>query len=190
MNAIAEPNAAPDLAGDAVYRDYYPFLMVLARDRLDRAAPGDAAFGIEDLVQEIAAAVYRGRKYFDPERGRLTNWLARMASRTAIAIGRSRAAKRVRSVRATVPEDETVLAERPDPRAGEPDYAGDFWQLLAGMLTTTEVRALVLRFVEGLDLNGVGARLGFQAACASAVCDNALKKLHRRRFDLLRALGL
>jgi DNA-directed RNA polymerase specialized sigma24 family protein len=159
MNAIAEPDAAPDLAGEAVYRDYYPFLMVLARRGLERAAPNDPAFGVDDLAQEIAAAVYKGRGYFDPARGRLTNWLARMASRTAIAIGRSRAAKRVRSVRATVPEDEKVLSERADPSAGEPNYMGDFWQLLAGMLTPTEVRALVLRFVEGLDLNGVGARL-------------------------------
>lgn len=48
-------------------------------------------------MQEIAAAVYRGRHYFDPARGRPMAWLGRMAVHTAFAVRESAgAAKRLR----------------------------------------------------------------------------------------------
>jgi DNA-directed RNA polymerase specialized sigma24 family protein len=98
---------APNFDSD-LFRRYYAYLGWLARRWLDRAAPFDRAFGADDLTQEIATAVYRGRAYFRPEKARLTTWLARMASRTADAVRRgARARRRVR----------TAAEVRDEPRA-------------------------------------------------------------------------
>jgi hypothetical protein len=67
--------------------------------------------------------------------------------------------------------------------------------VLARILTPAEVRALALRFGEDLDLKEIAARLwaglapASGASHASRTIDGALKKLHRRRFELLRWLG-
>lgn len=189
-------DAAPDMAdlsdGDALFRRYYPFILFLGRRRLEYAAPADRAFGADDLAQEIAAAVYRGRHYFRPDRGRLTAWLARMASRTAGMVRKSTtAAKRFRFGAGREP-----LSDRPAPAADELRDAGAFWQLVAGLLGPLELEVLALRFAAGADLKEIGDHLfahcagRSREARASRVLDGALQKLHRRRSDLRRALGL
>jgi predicted DNA-binding protein (UPF0251 family) len=74
--------------------------------------------------------------------------------------------------------------------------SGDFWQAVERILTPQEVEAIALRFGEGMNTEEIGRRLGFRGAAktlrafASTLINDALKKLHQRRFDLRRAAGL
>jgi RNA polymerase sigma factor (sigma-70 family) len=177
---------APELLdADALFRAFGRYILAVANRRIEIAAPTDHAFDADDLAQESAIAIHRGRHYFRPERGRLAPWLAKMVSRTAYAVRKSATA--TRRGRCETNADER-LARLPDPTAAEP-VVSDFWAVIARYVTPTELRALVLRFEHELELKAIGARLGFKAACAWEVIKSALKKLHRVRFDLVRALG-
>jgi DNA-directed RNA polymerase specialized sigma24 family protein len=184
---------APELAdGAALFRSYYRYLFAIARRLRSRTAPYDRAFDTEDLAQEIASAVFRGRHYFRPERGRLTHWLGRMAVRTAWAVNKSARAHR----RDCPAESGERLNALSDASAARPPVTGDCWPVVARLVTPVELRALVLRFVEELDHKEIGARLApncvgrSREARASQIIDGALKKLYFRRFELLQALGL
>lgn len=176
---------APELAdADDLFRHYYRYIHALARRLQEYAVPYDRAFDAADLAQEIALAVYLGRHYFRPERGKLTAWLGRMAVRTAWAVHKSAHARRRRGSAVCCDE----MPELADTAFRSHD-AGDCWDVVARLLTPREVRALVMRFAEDQDLRGVGERLGIHSTTAGVLIDEALKKLHRQRFDLLRALG-
>lgn len=121
------------------------------------AAPCDHAFDVVDLAQEIAIAVYCGRHYFRPERGKLTAWLGRVTVRTAWAVRKSAHTSRRRGSRVTRCCDE--MPELPD-TADRLQYTGDCWTVVTRVLELKEVRVLVMRFAEDLDLKQIGARLG------------------------------
>ncbi len=124
----------------------------------------------EDVVQEIAAQLWRSRERFD-ERYRETTWVYRIALNVAISFQRRE--RRHRERRSSLEEHPIALAE--------PGDLGEDVELLLRCIDDLSAldKALVLLFLDGNDHASIADVLGISVS-------NVGTKLHRIK-DKLRA---
>ncbi|MEM1451381.1 MAG: RNA polymerase sigma factor [Planctomycetota bacterium] len=139
------------------------------------AWPGSSS-DVEDVVQDVLLAAWRGRRTFRGE-AEWTTWLHTIAVRRARNAARARARRerwfgRPDSDAVHAAEDRGAPAGTPD--AGEPNAAV---RSHLRRLRHADREVLVLRYLEELDVEEIARRLGLKRAAVDARLSRARKRL-------------
>ncbi|WP_426062277.1 RNA polymerase sigma factor, partial [Hymenobacter sp. B1770] len=145
---------------------YGPHLLAVVR-RLVR----DEALA-EDVLQEGWLKVWAGIGRFDPARGRLFTWLARVCSNQAIDALRSGHAQVQRRTR---PLEDSAAAYVADPAGFNPDHLGV--RALLGHLPAPQRAVLELVYLQGWTHGQAADRLGIPVATAKTRARAGLRRL-------------
>lgn len=124
----------------------------------------------EDLRQETLLTVVQNLDSYDPGRP-FEPWLMTIAAR--LAAGRARAGRSTELL-----TDEIAGMEGPIEREASLREAGAIlWKTAAGVLPAAQYRALRLRYLDQLDMQGVAAALGVTVANAKVLLFRARRRL-------------
>jgi RNA polymerase sigma-70 factor (ECF subfamily) len=129
---------------------------------------------VEDLTADIFLRAWRARDQFDGDSGAAVGWLLKIARHRVVD-----AHRRQISRGGTEPlEDETLEAPGPSPEA-QAGWAADvrtFWEL-AQSLPMPQREMLVLRYLQGWQVQAIAAHLGLTENAVSLSLRRALKRL-------------
>jgi len=124
----------------------------------------------EDLRQETLLRVFRRLDSYDPDRP-FEPWLMAIASRLA-----TDRARRLRPAQA-LPDGLTDAGPDPREQVGAREAGAALWRIAAGALTPGQYRALRLRYVDGLCVRDVAARMGVSTSNAKVLLFRARRRL-------------
>ncbi|MEM6672699.1 MAG: RNA polymerase sigma factor [Planctomycetota bacterium] len=136
------------------------------------AWPGSAS-DVEDVVQDVLLAAWRGRRTFRGE-AEWTTWLH------TITVRRTRNAARARSRRERWfgrPDTDAVRDAEAQGDGATPPMESDEVRRSLGRLRHADREVLVLRYLESLDVEEIAVRLGLQRAAVDARLSRARKRL-------------
>jgi RNA polymerase sigma-70 factor (ECF subfamily) len=129
---------------------------------------------VEDLTADIFLRAWRSRDQFDGEAGAAVGWLLKIARHRVVDAHRRQASRGQ-----SEPLDEDLL-EAPEPgpeaQAGWDADVRTFWALAQG-LPVLQREMLVLRYLQGWQVQAIAAQLGLTENAVSLGLRRALKRL-------------
>lgn len=174
MDVIEKWRSGDIEAFEALFQQYYKlvfktaYLMVGSKEEA------------EDVLQEAFVAMWRSRKTFDPDKGKLTTWLCR------ITVNQCNSRRRMKSV-ASVSLDEAKNDgfDLPDTSAQLPDELctkhWEYEQVLKaiGSLDGKHRAAVILRYFGDLSYEEIAQVLDIPLGTVKSRLSQALRMLHR-----------